>query len=269
MRILVTNDDGILAEGLWVLVSELKNIAQVVVAAPDREQSAIGTAVTLNQPLVVQQVKPQVPGVDAYSIGGTPSDCVILALSKLVGNKIDMVVSGINQGANLGDDVLISGTVAAALQGYLRGLHTLAISVETVDGHCLDTAARSAALLARWVSANSLPGSVFLNVNLPALTLAEIKGVEITRLASGTHTDAAEEGNDGKQGHYRLVRHKADKTAGDHTDVWAIERGNISVTPLHIHLLDRSAPAIPRSLCSELLQELRADNIAGYRAANR
>ena len=141
MRILVTNDDGIFAEGLWVLAKELNKIGQVIVAAPDREQSAIGTAVTLYRPLKVHQVKPLVTGVDAYAIGGTPSDCVILALSKLIENKVDIVVSGINQGANLGDDVLISGTVAAALQGYLRGLHALAISLETVDGHCLDTAA--------------------------------------------------------------------------------------------------------------------------------
>ncbi len=257
MRILVTNDDGIFADGLWVLVKELQNIAQVIVVAPDREQSAIGTAVTLYQPLRVRRVKPSVPEVDTYSVQGTPSDCVILALSKLVGNGVDMVVAGINQGANLGDDVLISGTVAAALQGYLRGLHALAISAEAVDSHYLDTAARLAALLAKWTNANASPNNVFLNVNLPNLPLAEINGVNITRLASGTHTDAAEEGNDGKGKYYWLVRHKADNTADYETDVWAIEQGNISLTPLPAELLNRSAPVIPGNLGSDLLQELR------------
>ena len=256
MKILVTNDDSISAEGLQTLVKELTNIAQVVVVAPAREQSAIGTAVTLHQPLRVHRVRPVVPEVDTYSVEGTPSDCVILALSMLVRNKIDMVVSGINQGANLGDDVLISGTVAAALQGYLRGLHALAISVGAPDNHYQNIAARLAALLAKWVASNALSGNIFLNVNLPNLPLKEIRGVKITRLASGTHIDTVEEGNDGKQKYYWLVRHKIGKAAGNQTDVWAVEQGNISITPLHSNLLSRSAPVIPDSLGSDLLQGL-------------
>lgn len=121
MKILVTNDDGISSEGLWTLVKELKNIAQVIVTAPDREQSAIGTAVTLHQPLRVKRVRPMVPEVETYSIEGTPADSVILALSKLIKDRVDLVVSGINQGLNLGNDVPISGTVGSALQGYLHG----------------------------------------------------------------------------------------------------------------------------------------------------
>ena len=117
MKILVTNDDGIFAPGLWTLVKELRNIAQVVVVAPDRQQSAIGTAVTLHQPLRIQKIRPAVPEVETYSVEGTPADSVILALGKLAKNKVDTVISGINQGPNLGNDVLISGTVGAALQG--------------------------------------------------------------------------------------------------------------------------------------------------------
>jgi 5'-nucleotidase len=257
MTILVTNDDGIFADGLWVLVRALKSIARVVVVAPDREQSAIGTAVTLHQPLRVQRVKPVVPEVDTYSVEGTPGDCVILGLSLLVKDKVDMVVSGINQGANLGDDILISGTVGAALQGYLRGLSALAVSAEAVDGHCLDTAARLAALLARWIGSNALSGNVFLNVNLPNLPLAGIRGVEITHLASGTHTDTAEEGNDGKRKYYWLVRSRTGKTTKNQTDIWALEQGNISITPLHTSWLNRSAPNIPADLGSALLRQLR------------
>ena len=233
MKILVTNDDGILAEGLWVLVKELKNIAQVVVVAPDREQSAIGTAVTLSQPLRVQEVRPMVPEVEAYSVEGTPADSVILALEKLVKDEIALVISGINQGLNLGNDVLISGTVGAALQGYLRGFPALAISVSSADSLYLDNAAEVATLLTKKITSSTLPSNIFLNVNLPDLPLAKIRGVKVTRLASESHIDTVEEGHDGKRKYYWLVRQKTNRNRDDMTDIGAIEQGNISITPLH------------------------------------
>jgi 5'-nucleotidase len=257
MRILITNDDGIFAPGLWTLVKELKNIAQVVVVAPDREQSAIGTAVTLHQPLRVQRVRPIVPEVETYSVEGTPADSVILALGKLIKNKVDVVISGINQGPNLGDDVLISGTVGAALQGYLRGFPALAISVAAVDSLLLDNAAKLAVLLAKKIDSNSLPTDIFLNVNLPNLPRAKIKGVKITRLANGSYTNTIEKGFDGKREYYWVVRQKINTDTDRKTDIWAIEQGNISITPLHTHLLNKSSPSIPDSLCSDLLQELQ------------
>jgi len=257
MKILVTNDDGIFAQGLWTLVKELKNIAQVIVVAPDREQSAIGTAVTRRQPLRAQRVKPLVPEVETYSVEGTPGDSVILALTKLAKNKIDLVISGINHGANLGDEVLVSGTVGAALQGYLRGLSAVAISVDALDSPYLDTAAKLAPLLAKRIEPTSLPAKVFLNVNLPNLPLAQIKGLEITRLASGTHTDTVEDGHDGREKYYWLTRHKINKAIDKKTDVLAIEQGNISITPLHTNLSNNSPPFIPDSLYSDLLQELK------------
>jgi len=257
MKILVTNDDGIFARGLWVLVKELTKIAQVVVVAPDREQSAIGTAVTLHQPIRAQKVRPEVPQVETYSVEGTPADSVILALGKLVKNKIDMVVSGINQGPNLGDNVLISGTVGAALQGYLRGLSALAISVDAVDSPHLDNAAKLAALLAKKIDSNTLPTNIFLNVNLPNLPLPKIKGVRITRLASVGYADTVEEGHDGRRKYYWLVHQKVNKDAGKKTDIWAIGQDNISLTPLHTNLRSKSPPVILNSLCSDLLRELQ------------
>jgi len=257
MRILITNDDGIFAPGLWALVKELKNIAQVVVVAPDREQSAIGTAVTLRQPLRAQRVVPLVPKVEAYSVEGTPADSVILALGKLVKNKIDLVVSGINQGPNLGDDVLISGTVGAALQGYLRGFPALAISVAKADSLYLNNAARLAALLVGKIDSHSLPSDIFLNVNLPGLPLVKIKGAKITRLASESHTETVEERFDGKQEYYWVVRQQANTDKHRNTDIWAIEQGNISITPLHTDLLHKPSPSIPDSLCSDLIKELQ------------
>ena len=262
MRILVTNDDGIFAPGLWALARELKNIAEVVVVAPDREQSACGTAVTLRQPLRTQRVKPLVPEIEAYAVEGTPADSVILALGKLVKDKIDLVVSGINQGPNLGNDVLISGTVGAALQGYLRGFPALAVSVAAVDSICLNNAARVAALLAEKIIAKSLPPDIFLNVNLPSLSLGKIEGAKITRLASKSHIDTVEEGFDGKREYYWLVRQQLNTNTDKNTDIWAIEQGNISITPLHTELLRRPSPSIPDSLCSELLQELQKTDTA-------
>ena len=257
MKILVTNDDGIYSPGLWELVKELKNIAQVVVVAPDREQSAIGTAVTLRQPLRVQKVKPMVAGVETYAVEGTPADSVILALSKLVKDRVDLVIAGINQGLNLGDDVLISGTVGAALQGYLRGFPAVAISLAEANSPYLDNAAKLAALLAKKIDTGALPTNIFLNVNLPNLPLVKIKGVKITNLASRSHIDTVEEGHDGKRKYYWLVRQKINKDTDRETDIWAIEQDSVSITPLHITLLNRPSPAITDSLCSDLLQELQ------------
>ena len=135
MKILVTNDDGIFADGLIALVKELKRIAEVVVVAPDRELSAMGTTVSLHQPVRARKTTPVADGVESYAVEGTPADCVILALGKLVRDEIGLIISGINRGANLGDDVLISGTVGAALEGsFLNAQHAPALVVR-VDDH--------------------------------------------------------------------------------------------------------------------------------------
>jgi len=257
MRILITNDDGISSPELWALTSELKTIAEVFVAAPDREQSATGTAVTLRQPLRVQKIDPIVPGVEAFSVEGTGSDSVILALGKLVSDKIDLVVSGINQGPNLGDDVLISGTVGAAMQAYLRGLPAIAISAATRNSPHLAIAARLARLLAQEIHSQAPPSAVFLNVNMPGLPLAEIKGIRLTERAHQTHIDTVEEGRDGKREYYWLVRQKLAIEAAENTDIRALEEGYISITPLHTTLFRNSPPAINDRTCRELFRELQ------------
>ena len=259
MRILVTNDDGILSEGLWILVKELRNIAQVVVVAPDREQSGVGTAVTLRQVMRVHKVvRPPVPEVETYAVDGTPSDSIILALEKLVKHKIDLVISGINQGLNLGEDAHISGTVGAALQGYLRGFPALAISAPYGNDQHLETAAKVAVLLARRITANSLLSNIFLNVNLPDVPLVKIKGAKVTRLASESHINTVEEGDHGRQKYYWLIRQRASKTVDNGTDIWAIEQGNISITPLWPNLLNKSLLPVLNNFCSDLIQELQS-----------
>lgn len=256
MKILVTNDDGVFAPGLKTLVKSLGKFARVTVAAPDRERSAIGTAVTLRHPVRVQQVDSLAPGVETYSVNGTPGDSVILALAYLLNNDIDMVISGINQGANVGDDVLISGTVGAALQGYLHGFPAIAISVAAWENAYFDVAAELAAILAKRIKDNSLPSGIFLNVNVPSRPAPQIKGLAITRLAHISHTNTIKEENKDREGYYRLVRQKIDKPAKRNTDVWAIERDIISITPLHINLANKPPRLIMEKLCHGLFSEI-------------
>ena len=137
----------------------------------------------------------------------------------------------------------------------------MAISIATADSPYLDNAAKFAALLATKIGTNALPANIFLNINVPDLPLAKIKGVKITQLASKSHTDTVEEGHDGKRAYYWLVRQKINKNTNQKTDIWSIEHGNISITPLHTNLLNRSSPLIPESLCPDLFQELQKGSV--------
>ncbi len=255
MKILVTNDDGIKSEDLWTLVRELREIARVTVVAPNGERSAIGTAVTLFEPLHVEKVDPPVAGVIAYAVDGTPSDCVILALGKLIDGGLDMVVSGINPGLNLGEDVYISGTVGAAMQGYFRGLPTLAVS--TLRGSRIGpvTAARATAILAEKMAA-SQSIRIFLNVNVPDRPLKKVREVKITRLARASHINTVEEEDHEPRKQYRLVRARLSSAGDDGTDIEAVEQGKISLTPLYTSLLDKPPQRFLKRLCAELSQEL-------------
>jgi len=263
MRVLVTNDDGVFADGLWALVRELRHLAQVVVVAPDKEQSAIGTAVSMRRPLRVEEVAPQVPGVTAYAVAGTPSDSVIVALGRLIEGKIDLVISGINHGMNLGDDVHISGTVAAALQGYLRGFSVIAVSGPREHNRQLGSAAKVAALLARRIERDLLPTNIFLNVNLPDLPPAtDISGIKITRLADRSHVNTVEERDDGGQKVYYLARQRAEAGAAVNlngtTDIAAVEQGYISITPLYFRQAYKPPLSVLNHLCAGLFEELQA-----------
>ncbi len=259
MRILVSNDDGVYAESLWVLARHLSKIAEVVIVAPDREQSAVGTAVTLRKPLRVQKINPLYPGIEAYGVEGTPSDSVIVALGKVISEKVDLVISGINQGSNMGEDVLISGTVGAALAAYLRGFLSIAISVsfEYCKEPYLTNAARFVTLLAQRTQSLTLPSNFLLNINMPDLPLADIKGIKITRLAHKSHVNTVEEGHDGRRAYYTLVRQSVNNQEDKRTDIWANDQGNISITPLHWFLENHFPPELLSKLTSGLLAELK------------
>ena len=256
MRILITNDDGIRARGLWTLAEHLKEVGEVVVVAPDREQSAISSAITLHHPVRLAEVEPLIPGIKAYAVEGTPADSIILSLSMLYKGQVDLVFSGINEGVNLGDDVLLSGTVGAALQGYFQGLPAVALSVEQGDELHFGTAARVGALLAERLRSKRLNGGILLNVNFPNLPLHEIKGIEVTRLARRSYIDSIEEGHDGKRSYYWIVRGSPCWEMEEATDIWAIESKKISITPLRRDMTDVSRRRFLKRLATSLAADL-------------
>jgi len=232
MRILVTNDDGINAPGLWALVRELQDTFKVTVVAPDREQSGVSTSVTLHQPVRAQEISSPIPGIKAYAVQGTPADSVILAVKYLTKDKIDAVISGINEGPNLGNDIYISGTVGAALQGFFYHLPAIAISITAFADFHFAAAAKIAKLLLNKIKDNTLPKKILLNVNLPNLPLPEIESLEVTRLGERIYSDIVEEGHDGKRGYYWIRRGKSQWDRNQGTDILAIEHNQISITPL-------------------------------------
>ena len=245
MKILVTNDDGIRAPGLWAAVDALRHVGEVFVVAPDREQSGVGASLTLHSSVKVTPAPTDsslsVDGsnaypVTAYSVEGTPGDSCILALESVVG-AVDLVVSGINAGSNLGWDVLVSGTVGAAIQGYVRGYPTIAISVGAVNNPHLDGASRLLRLMAQQLSHNPLDSGYFLNVNLPSLPLDRIGGLKVTQLGNRSYGESVREESGGPDKRYRISRNKPISGEPlDDTDIWALKNNFISVTPMQINL---------------------------------
>jgi 5'-nucleotidase len=257
MKILATNDDGIFADGIKALVEELNSIADVVVVAPDRELHGMGASVSLHEPVRVKEILPLAEGVESYAVEGTPADCVILALNKLSKDKIDLVVSGVNRGWNLGDDVIISGTVGAALQGFVHGIPSIAISSPLVDNPQFEDAAKFAALVVRKFESGEIITNACLNVNLPNLPREKIRGVKLTYPANRNHTDTVEERYEGKRQYYWFVRQWVNKPTDEKTDTWAIEKGNISISTLFPTPANKSHKSITDSLCSELFDEFK------------
>jgi 5'-nucleotidase len=268
MKILVTNDDGINAPSLWALAGELQKVGQVYVVAPDRERIALCTAVSLFKPLHVQEFAPPVKGVIAYAADGTPGDCVILGHGKLV-KGLDIVVSGVNPGPNIGEDVYISGTVGAAMQGYSRGLPALAVSASfpnkstpkpgvilPVNKFAIEAGARLAAFLVKRMAAEGF-AKLFLNLNVPDLPLAEIQSLKLTRLARSSHINTVTEDTQGEVKHYRLVRSRIDESGRPGTDIHAIMEGSASLTPIYMSLRDKPPPGILKKLTAGLLNEAK------------
>lgn len=248
MNILITNDDGVHAEGLMVLKTALDEVGRVFVVAPDRPRSACGHSITLHKPLRATRVTLK-DGSVAYASNGTPSDCVSLGLLGIIEEPVDLVVSGINHGPNLGWDLTYSGTVSAAMEGAITGIRSFAISVashSTVVDYAL--AARFAADLARILGEHELPESTLLNVNVPDRPASEIKGVEITQAGKRRYSGQIEKRTDPMgRDYYWLGGDLPMDTLDEGTDVHAVAEGRISVTPIHLDLTDRASIDAVRS----------------------
>jgi len=242
--ILVTNDDGVYSEGITALSRALRSIGDVYVVAPEREQSAIGHALTLHRPLRFEKVNNKV-----YFINGTPTDCVVLGVNKLLPRKPDIIVSGINTGGNMGDDITYSGTVAAAIEGTFLGIPSIAVSLVVRDLKSsgnqpkpigLQEAVRFTKRLISIVLGNGLPPDTLLNVNVP--DIPKSKGIKLTRQGKRVYDNSIQEMLDprGKK-HYWIGGGTPLWHAGEDTDFEAIQKGFISITPIHLDLTNYNA----------------------------
>ena len=245
MLILLTNDDGVEAKRLQVLHTVLSKKWKTVVVAPDREQSATSHSLTLNRSLRICDL-----GGNIYSVDGTPTDCVMFAVYSLLPQKPDLVVSGINHGANLADDVTYSGTVAAAIEGTLLGIPSVAISVPKKGNpsfehfHIFEYAARFAVRLVEKIAAEEMPEDTLLNVNIPNCDRKDIGGIRITRLGKRVYRDVIERETDtDNQAYFRIAGSAPDWEGGEDSDVSVIDRNMISITPLHLDLTNYGAVA--------------------------
>lgn len=248
MRILLSNDDGCAAPGLRCLADCFRGCHEFTVVAPDRNRSGASNSLTLERPLRVRTLD-----ANCYCVDGTPTDCVHLALTGLLDREPDMVVSGINAGANLGDDTLYSGTVAAAMEGRHLGFSAIAISsVAQIPQH-YSSAAQVALSLIERLHREPLPGNIILNVNVPDLPYGDLRGCEITRLGNRHRAEPARKiMNDSGEPEWKIGLPGAGQDCGPGTDFHAIENHYVSITPLVVDLTRYSALELLKSWAQDL-----------------
>jgi 5'-nucleotidase len=235
--ILVTNDDGVHAPGILALYGAMKEPGDTYIVAPDRERSAAGHSLTLHRPLKAEEIRARV-----FSINGTPTDCVTLGINKLLPQKPDIVVSGINRGANLGDDITYSGTVSAAIEGTMFGVPSVAFSVVSDKDYQYETAAYFATKIISYVLKHSLPYDTLLNVNFPEVSRQEIKGIKITRQGKRIYENSIQETfNPWGEKYYWIGGGRTFWEHGDEADMEAVQQNYISITPIHLDLTNHAA----------------------------
>ena len=232
MHILLSNDDGYLAPGLRILAAELGKLYSISVVAPDRNRSAASNSLTLEQPL-----RANVADNGFTFVNGTPTDCVHLAITGLLESEPDIVISGINDGANMGDDVLYSGTVAAAMEGRFLGLPAIAVSMGSYEPEHFESAAKVIVQIVEQLEQNPLKQDSILNVNVPDLPWQEIKGIKATRLGNRHKSEGVIRQIDPRgEPVYWVGPPGKTQDAGEGTDFYAVENGFVSITPLQIDL---------------------------------
>ncbi len=232
MRILLSNDDGYLAPGIVCLAGVLRELAQVTLVAPDRDRSGASNSLTLDNPIRARHI-----AADVIAVDGTPTDCVHLAITGLLTEEPDMVIAGINAGANLGDDVLYSGTVAAAMEGRFLGLPAIAVSLIGPELRHYETAARVVAQLIARLHHSPLPADTILNVNVPDCTWEALEGFEATRLGHRHKAEPVIHARDPRgRDIYWIGPPGGEQDAGLGTDFHAVRRQHVSISPLQVDL---------------------------------
>ncbi len=237
--ILVTNDDGGTSRGIRMLAKAQRSVGDVYVIAPQREQSAVGHSLTLHRPLKFEKINKK-----TYFIGGTPTDCVILGVNKLLPDRPDLIVSGINNGGNMGDDITYSGTVAAAIEGTLLGIPSIAVSfageMDSRRPQRLREAARFSQKLSNHILKKGLPPDTLLNVNIP--DVSKIRGTKLTRQGKRVYDNSIQEILDPRgRKHYWIGGGVPTWESGVDTDFEAVQNGFISITPIHLDLTNHKA----------------------------
>jgi 5'-nucleotidase len=231
LKILVSNDDGIHSEGLFALARALEEIAEVWVVAPDREQSAVGHSLSMGRPLRRKKVKALGPRF--FAVNGTPTDCILLGVSKILPERPHLIVSGINKGENLGEDITYSGTVSAAIEGTILGIPSFAISLVARKNFHFTPAASFAVRLARNLLRHGLPPNTFLNVNVP--NRKKPRSYKITRMGKRIYGEAVQQRLDGSgKKYYMIGGNIPGYTDTEDSDFRAIAKNFISITPLHL-----------------------------------
>jgi 5'/3'-nucleotidase len=235
--ILVTNDDGVHSPGIIALYRAMKELGNAYIVAPDRERSAAGHSLTMHRPLRAEEIREHV-----FSLNGTPTDCVTIGINKLLPKRPALIVSGINKGANLGDDITYSGTVSAAVEGTIFGIPSLAFSLMADRHYHFETAASFAAKIASYALEHSLPYDTLLNVNVPNVPKEEIMGVKFTRQGKRVYDGSIQETFDPwGQKHYWIGGGQPFWERGEDMDIEAVQANCISVTPIHLDLTNYDA----------------------------
>lgn len=257
MNIVVTNDDGLHTPGIWALAEAVSRVGNVSVVAPDREQSGVGPGISLHHPVKVTEAIPRTKSIKTLAVEGTPADCILLAAQGLTPKPVDLVISGINEGANTGSNVLVSGTVGAAFQAHFFGIPAVALSVASLKEAKFEVAAKIGEILATMFRDEILSGPMLINVNVPNVSMADIEGMAVTRLARGRFVDTLEKVDTVKHDYYWIARGKSEWDEEEGTDIWAIRNKRVSVTPLQIDLVSIVASEVFAGLIPEIFSQLQ------------
>ena len=239
-KILITNDDGIFAPGIYALWEAMQEVGQTTVVAPDTEQSAVGHAITLSDPLRVEGIH-RTGGFEGFAVSGTPADCAKIAIRSLMDKKPDVLISGINRGANLGNNIIYSGTVSAATEGTMLGIPSVAISINSFNSDEFRGAKETAIKVVHYLTNNTLPSGTLLNVNVPYCPPEEIKGIKVTRQGNQYFQDDFDQRKDPRGRTYYWMKGKIiDDDQELYYDSKAVCDGYVSITPIHFQMTNES-----------------------------